>query len=112
MPRLDVSNLLPLRLSHGTLQELALHTTPLAIAAWRLIPAGALVILWAQLAGRKQPDSWKAWLAIMLFGIVDGACFQVSSAGLVTFMVAAGTPVKHGGALSRAQPHCCIVSGS
>lgn len=63
-----------------TLQELSLHTTPLAVSAWRLLPAGALVVAWANSTGRKAPSGAMAWVAIALFGIVDGACFQASFA--------------------------------
>jgi len=59
-----------------SMKELAVHTTPLAVGAWRLLPAGALVLAWAMSGGRKQPSSAAGWLAITLFGFVDGACFQ------------------------------------
>lgn len=59
-----------------SMKELSLHTTPLAVSAWRLLPAGLMVLVWASSTGRKQPSGGMAWLAISLFGIVDGACFQ------------------------------------
>jgi len=59
-----------------SMKELSLHTTPLAVSAWRLLPAGALVVAWANSTGRKAPSGAMAWVAIALFGIVDGACFQ------------------------------------
>lgn len=59
------------------MKELAPHTTPIFLAAWRLIPAGAALVLWAQQDKRKHPSGWEAWLAIALFGLVDAACFQV-----------------------------------
>jgi len=52
------------------------HTTPLFIAAFRLIPAGILVLLTATILGRKQPQTLKAWLWIALFGLIDGTMFQ------------------------------------
>ena len=58
------------------MKELSPHTTPLFMAAWRLIPAGIALVAWAASTGRKQPDSGMAWLAIALFGLADGACFQ------------------------------------
>jgi drug/metabolite transporter (DMT)-like permease len=58
------------------MKQLGPHTTPLFLAAWRLIPAGVVLLLWAQATGRKQPSSSMAWLAIALFGIADGTMFQ------------------------------------
>jgi drug/metabolite transporter (DMT)-like permease len=52
------------------------HTTPLFMAAVRLLPAGGLVLLVALLTHRSQPKGWKAWLWILLFGLVDGTLFQ------------------------------------
>ncbi len=52
------------------------ETTPLFIASVRLIPAGMLVVAFATMIGREQPKSWKAWLWIGLFALVDGAMFQ------------------------------------
>ena len=63
------------------MKELAPHTTPLLVAAWRLIPSGAALLAWAQLSGREQPSGAMGWLAVALFGLVDGACFQVGCGG-------------------------------
>ena len=52
------------------------HTTPLFVAAVRLLPAGAAVIAWAAARGRPQPTGTAAWLAIAAFAAVDGAAFQ------------------------------------
>lgn len=52
------------------------ETTPLFIASVRLIPAGMLVVAFSMMIGRSQPKSWKAWLWIGLFALVDGALFQ------------------------------------
>jgi drug/metabolite transporter (DMT)-like permease len=52
------------------------HTTPLFLAAMRLLPAGILVMLFAALGKRPQPQGWRAWLWIGLFAIVDGTLFQ------------------------------------
>lgn len=52
------------------------HTTPLFLAALRLIPAGVLVMLFAAIAKRPQPRGWQAWLLIGLFALVDGTLFQ------------------------------------
>lgn len=59
------------------MKQLAPHTTPLLVAAWRLIPAGAALLLWARQSGRQTPTDPMAWVAMALFGLVDGACFQV-----------------------------------
>lgn len=52
------------------------HTTPLFMAGMRLLPAGVLVLLFCFIQGRPQPKTWKAWLWIGLFALVDGALFQ------------------------------------
>ena len=57
---------------------LAPHTSPLFVSAWRLLPAGVALIAWAAATGRSQPSGGVAWLAVALFGLVDGTCFQVS----------------------------------
>jgi drug/metabolite transporter (DMT)-like permease len=51
-------------------------TTPLFLAAFRLLPAGILILLVAALLKLPQPTTWKAWLWISLFALVDGAMFQ------------------------------------
>ena len=60
------------------LQELSPHTSPIFVSAFRLLPAGAALIVWADQNGRKQPKGWQAWLACALFGLVDGTAFQVT----------------------------------
>ncbi|MDX2232123.1 MAG: EamA family transporter [Leptolyngbyaceae cyanobacterium bins.349] len=52
------------------------HTTPLFLAGFRLVPAGVLILAGAALAKLPQPQGWRAWLWIGLFGLVDGALFQ------------------------------------
>lgn len=49
---------------------------PMFMAAWRCLPAGGLLLLWASAKGEKGPSSAVGWLAVALFGLVDGACFQ------------------------------------
>ncbi|KAJ0967844.1 hypothetical protein J5N97_024761 [Dioscorea zingiberensis] len=51
-------------------------TGPFFVSAVRLIPAGALLIGFAAIRGRKQPAGFLAWISIILFGVVDAACFQ------------------------------------
>ncbi len=52
------------------------QTSPMFMAAVRLIPAGLLLVLGATYLGKQQPKGWQAWLWISLFGLVDGAMFQ------------------------------------
>lgn len=52
------------------------NTTPLFLAAFRLLPAGLLILLVAALLKLPQPKTWQAWLWIGLFALVDGAMFQ------------------------------------
>lgn len=52
------------------------HTTPLFLATVRLLPAGILVLLAAAWLGRPQPQGWRAWAWIGVFGLVDGTLFQ------------------------------------
>lgn len=52
------------------------HTSPLFMAGVRLVPAGVLVLGAAAMMGRPQPKSWKAWLWIVVFALVDGTLFQ------------------------------------
>ena len=52
------------------------HTTPFFLAGMRILPAGILVLIAAAFMGKAQPQGWKAWLWIALFGLVDGALFQ------------------------------------
>ena len=60
------------------------HTTPLFMAGVRLIPAGILVLIATAISKRQQPNTWQAWVWILLFAIVDGTLFQgFLAAGLV-----------------------------
>lgn len=52
------------------------NTTPLFLAAFRLLPAGVLILGVAALLKRPQPTTWQAWLWISLFALVNGAIFQ------------------------------------
>ncbi|EHA8590032.1 WAT1-related protein, chloroplastic [Cocos nucifera] len=58
------------------MKEVIPKTGPFFVSAFRLIPAGALLIGFAAVRGRKQPNGALAWLSIVLFGVVDAACFQ------------------------------------
>jgi drug/metabolite transporter (DMT)-like permease len=52
------------------------QTSPLFLAAVRLVPAGVLLVSLATWLGRSQPKTWQAWLWIGAFALVDGAMFQ------------------------------------
>eukprot|EP00240_Pyramimonas_obovata_P015317 CAMPEP_0118940960 /NCGR_PEP_ID=MMETSP1169-20130426/32761_1 /TAXON_ID=36882 /ORGANISM="Pyramimonas obovata, Strain CCMP722" /LENGTH=276 /DNA_ID=CAMNT_0006885603 /DNA_START=131 /DNA_END=957 /DNA_ORIENTATION=- len=70
-------------------------TGPFFVASVRLIPAGLAVVMYALATGRKNPDTSMAWLAVALFAVVDGACFQgflaeglqLTSAGLGSVII-------------------------
>lgn len=52
------------------------HTTPMAMGAFRLLPAGLLLVAWASAHGRRQPSTPTAWAWVAAFGLVDAAAFQ------------------------------------
>jgi drug/metabolite transporter (DMT)-like permease len=58
------------------MKTLAPHTTPLFVAAVRLLPSGAVLVAWAAANGRPQPSTRIAWAWIAAFAAVDGAAFQ------------------------------------
>lgn len=75
------------------------HTSPLFLAAFRLLPAGVLILMVAAALKLPQPKTWKAWLWIILFAVVDGAMFQgLLTTGLVN------TGAGLGAVLIDAQP--------
>lgn len=75
------------------------HTSPLFLASFRLIPAGILTLLVAIALKLPQPKTWKAWLWIGLFALIDGAMFQgLLTTGLVN------TGAGLGAVLIDAQP--------
>lgn len=51
-------------------------TEPFFLATMRLMPAGVLVLIAAQVMGRSFQVSGRGWLWIGLFALVDGAMFQ------------------------------------
>uniref|UniRef100_A0A1D1XZR0 Putative transporter sll0355 n=1 Tax=Anthurium amnicola TaxID=1678845 RepID=A0A1D1XZR0_9ARAE len=73
---------------------------PFFVSAFRLVPAGLMLIGFAGIKGRKQPSGAAAWLSIFVFGIVDGACFQG--------FLAEGLQKTSAGLGS----HCCLVNQS
>lgn len=58
------------------MKEVLPATSPLFVASVRLVPAGAVLLAWAGLNGRPWPKGGMAWMAILLFGLVDGTAFQ------------------------------------
>ncbi|HIK43416.1 MAG TPA: DMT family transporter [Leptolyngbyaceae cyanobacterium M65_K2018_010] len=75
------------------------HTTPLFLAAFRLLPAGVLILGLAAFLQLPQPKTLQAWLWILLFAGVDGALFQ---GFLTTGLVKTGAGL--GAVLIDAQP--------
>ncbi|XLT01273.1 hypothetical protein HN51_050624 [Arachis hypogaea] len=59
------------------MKEVIPRTGPFFVSAFRLIPAGFLLIGFAASRGRPFPSGLNAWLSISLFALVDAACFQV-----------------------------------
>jgi drug/metabolite transporter (DMT)-like permease len=52
------------------------HTEPYFLAGFRLLPAGILILLATVYWQLPQPQTWRAWAWIGLFGLVDGTLFQ------------------------------------
>jgi drug/metabolite transporter (DMT)-like permease len=52
------------------------HLSPLLLSTLRLLPAGVLILIATAVLKRSQPQTWRAWLWISLFALVDGAMFQ------------------------------------
>ncbi|HEY9623980.1 MAG TPA: DMT family transporter [Crinalium sp.] len=52
------------------------NTTPLFLAGFRLVPAGLIILSLALFLKLPQPKTWKAWLWIAVFSLIDGAMFQ------------------------------------
>ncbi len=75
------------------------HTSPLFLAAFRLLPAGLLTLIVAAVLKLPQPKTWKAWAWIALFALVDGTMFQ----GLLTLGLV-NTGAGLGAVLIDAQP--------
>ncbi|XVE72040.1 hypothetical protein DITRI_Ditri11bG0006700 [Diplodiscus trichospermus] len=58
------------------MKEVLPKAGPFFVAAFRLIPAGLLLVAFAKSRGRPLPSGLTAWLSIALFALVDAACFQ------------------------------------
>jgi drug/metabolite transporter (DMT)-like permease len=52
------------------------HTTPLFLAAVRLLPAGLLILAVGLAMGKPQPQGWRSWALILAFAAVDATLFQ------------------------------------
>lgn len=89
------------------MKEVLPATSPLFVASVRLVPAGAVLIAWAASKGRPWPKGGTAWLAIVLFGLVDGTVFQgCLSEGLQR------TPAGLGSVIIDSQPLTVAVLAS
>ncbi|KAG9442025.1 hypothetical protein H6P81_017879 [Aristolochia fimbriata] len=58
------------------MKEVLPKAGPFFVSAFRLIPAGGLLVSFAILTGRKNPSGFAAWFSILLFGAIDATCFQ------------------------------------
>ncbi|XP_054798604.1 WAT1-related protein At3g02690, chloroplastic [Prosopis cineraria] len=58
------------------MKEVLPKSGPFFVSAFRLIPAGFLLVAFAASRGRPFPSGLNAWLSITLFAIVDATCFQ------------------------------------
>ncbi len=52
------------------------HTSPFFMATMRLVPAGIAVLVASLWLRRPQAMSWRGWLWVGLFALVDGTLFQ------------------------------------
>ncbi|KAH6837655.1 nodulin MtN21 /EamA-like transporter family protein [Perilla frutescens var. hirtella] len=58
------------------MKEVLPKTGPFVVAAFRLIPAGFLLVGFAASRGRRFPSGLNAWLSISAFAAIDASCFQ------------------------------------
>ncbi|KAK8320796.1 hypothetical protein V6Z12_A12G060200 [Gossypium hirsutum] len=58
------------------MKEVLPKAGPFFVASFRLIPAGLLLVAFANSKGKPLPSGLTAWLSIALFALVDAACFQ------------------------------------
>lgn len=61
------------------MKEVLPKAGPFFVASFRLIPAGLLLVAFANSKGKLFPSGLTAWLSIALFALVDATCFQVFS---------------------------------
>jgi hypothetical protein len=60
------------------MKEVIPKSGPFFVSAFRLIPAGFLLVAFAASRNRPFPSGLTAWLSISLFALVDATCFQVT----------------------------------
>ncbi|XP_022141445.1 WAT1-related protein At3g02690, chloroplastic [Momordica charantia] len=58
------------------MKEVLPRSGPFFVSAFRLIPAGFLLIAFAAFRGRPFPSGFSAWISIALFALVDATSFQ------------------------------------
>lgn len=58
------------------MKEVLPKTGPFFVSAFRLIPAGLLLVGFAAFRGKRFPSGFNAWFSIAIFALVDAACFQ------------------------------------
>ncbi|XP_021891969.1 WAT1-related protein At3g02690, chloroplastic [Carica papaya] len=58
------------------MKEVLPKAGPFFVAAFRLIPAGMILVAFAAYKGRRLPSGFNAWISIAVFALVDAACFQ------------------------------------
>ncbi|KAI3462249.1 hypothetical protein Pfo_018912 [Paulownia fortunei] len=58
------------------MKEVLPKTGPFFVSAFRLIPAGFLLVGFAASRGRNLPSGLNAWLSISAFALIDASCFQ------------------------------------
>ncbi|KAF3623293.1 WAT1-related protein, chloroplastic [Capsicum chacoense] len=58
------------------MKEVLPKTGPFFVSAFRLVPAGLMLVGFAASKGRNFPSGFTAWLSITLFALVDATCFQ------------------------------------
>ena len=58
------------------MKEVLPRSGPFFVSAFRLIPAGFLLIAFAAFRGRPFPSGFSAWISIILFALVDATFFQ------------------------------------
>ncbi|XP_022993106.1 WAT1-related protein At3g02690, chloroplastic [Cucurbita maxima] len=58
------------------MKEVLPRSGPFFVSAFRLVPAGFLLIAFAAFRGRPFPSGFSAWISILLFALVDATLFQ------------------------------------
>ncbi|KAA0046221.1 WAT1-related protein [Cucumis melo var. makuwa] len=58
------------------MKEVLPRSGPFFVSAFRLIPAGFLLVAFAAFRGRPFPSGFSAWISIILFALVDATFFQ------------------------------------